>query len=111
MDANLGALVVLGFGALAAMGACLILTCSDARTLMNEGRRLNEALGAVNILPQLLASLGVIFTAAGVGKVIAQGIHQVIPANNLFLLLLANCLRMPLFTIIMGNSFAAFPVI
>lgn len=111
MDVNRGALVGLGFGGLAAMLACLKLTGGSARALMNEGRRLNEAMGAVNILPQLLASLGVIFTAAGVGKVIAQGIQQVIPANNLFLLVLANCLGMALFTIIMGNSFAAFPVI
>jgi uncharacterized membrane protein len=111
MDANRGALVGLGFGGLAAMVACLILTRTDGRTLMNEGRRLNEAMGAVNILPQLLASLGVIFTAAGVGNLIAQGIQQIIPANNLFLLVLANCLGMALFTIVMGNSFAAFPVI
>jgi uncharacterized membrane protein len=111
MDANRGALVGLGFGGLAAMFACLKLTRSDARTLMNEGRRLNEAMGAVNILPQLLASLGVIFTAAGVGNLIAQGIEQIIPADNLFLLVLANCLGMALFTIVMGNSFAAFPVI
>jgi uncharacterized membrane protein len=111
MDANRGALVGLGFGGLAAMLVCLILTRSDGRRLMDEGRRLNEAMGAVNILPQLLASLGVIFTAAGVGGLIAQGIQQIIPANNLFLLVLANCLGMALFTIVMGNSFAAFPVI
>lgn len=111
MDVNRGALVGLGFGGLAAMFACLKLTGGGARALMNEGRRLNEAMGAVNILPQLLASLGVIFTAAGVGSLIAQGIQQVIPANNLFLLVLANCLGMALFTIVMGNSFAAFPVI
>ncbi len=111
MDANRGALVGLGFGGLAAMVSCVELTESDAHTLMNEGRRLNEAMGAVNILPQLLASLGVIFTAAGVGSLIAQGIQQIIPANNLFLLVLANCLGMALFTIVMGNSFAAFPVI
>ncbi len=111
MDANRGALVGLGFGGLSAMVACLKLTGSDARTLMEEGRRLNEAMGAVNILPQLLASLGVIFTAAGVGSLIAQGIQQIIPANNLFLLVAANCLGMALFTIVMGNSFAAFPVI
>src|SRR5262249_7935195 len=111
MDVNRGALVGLGFGGLAAMFACLKLTGSDARTLMNEGRRLNEAMGAVNILPQLLASLGVIFPAAGVGSLIGQGIQQIIPANNLFLLVLANCLGMALFTIVMGNSFAAFPVI
>ncbi|MGE0130894.1 MAG: DUF979 domain-containing protein [Blastocatellales bacterium] len=111
MDVNRGALVGLGFGGLAAMFGCLKLTGGGARALMNEGRRLNEAMGAVNILPQLLASLGVIFTAAKVGDLIAQGIQQVIAADNLFLLVLANCLGMALFTIVMGNSFAAFPVI
>jgi uncharacterized membrane protein len=68
-------------------------------------------MGAVNILPQLLASLGVIFTAAKVGDLIAGGIIRIIPGDNLFLLVLANCLGMSLFTIVMGNSFAAFPVI
>lgn len=111
MDANRGALLGLGFGGVLAMGLCLRITRGSPLDLMNEGRRLNESMGAVNILPQLLASLGVIFTAAGVGDLIAQGIRQVIPANNLFLLVLANCLGMALFTIVMGNSFAAFPVI
>ena len=111
LDANRGALVGLGFGGLAAMVIGLLLTGSTWRVMMNEGRRLNEAMGAVNILPQLLASLGVIFTAAKVGDLIAAGIQQVIPGNNLFLLVLANCLGMALFTMVMGNSFAAFPVI
>ncbi len=111
LDANRGALVGLGFGAVVAMIIGLKLTGGTAREMMEEGRRLNEAMGAVNILPQLLASLGVIFTAAKVGDLIAGGIQQIIPANNLFLLVLANCLGMALFTIVMGNSFAAFPVI
>lgn len=111
LDANRGALVGLGFGGLAAMLIALRLTGSTWRVMMNEGRRLNEAMGAVNILPQLLASLGVIFTAAKVGDLIAAGIQQIIPGNNLFLLVLANCLGMALFTMVMGNSFAAFPVI
>lgn len=111
LDANRGALVGLGMGGLAAMVICLRITRSDVRTLLDEGRRLNEAMGAVNILPQLLASLGVIFTAARVGELIAGGIEQIIPAGNLFLLVAANCLGMALFTIVMGNSFAAFPVI
>lgn len=111
LDANRGALVGLGFGGLAAMLIALRLTGSTWHVMMSEGRRLNEAMGAVNILPQLLASLGVIFTAAKVGDLIAAGIQQVIPGNNLFLLVLANCLGMALFTMVMGNSFAAFPVI
>jgi uncharacterized membrane protein len=111
LDANRGALLGLGFGGVAAMILAMWLTRSGPKALMNEGRRLNEAMGAVNILPQLLASLGVIFTAAKVGDLIAAGIKQIFPGNNLFLLVLANCLGMALFTIVMGNSFAAFPVI
>jgi uncharacterized membrane protein len=111
LDVNRGALVGLGFGGVAAMGACLWITRDKLRTMMQEGRRLNDAMGAVNILPQLLASLGVIFTAAKVGDLIASGIYRIIPADNLFLLVVANCLGMALFTIVMGNSFAAFPVI
>ena len=111
MDVTRGALVGLGFGGIAAMAVGLWLTGGTARLMMNEGRRLNDAIGTVSILPQLLASLGIIFTAAHVGDLIAKGIYQVIPADNLFLLVLANCLGMALFTIVMGNSFGAFPVI
>lgn len=111
LDVNRGALVGLGFGGLSAMAACLWITREKTRVMMNEGRRLNDAMGAVNILPQLLASLGVIFTAAKVGDLIASGIHHIIPGDDLFFLVLANCLGMALFTIVMGNSFAAFPVI
>jgi uncharacterized membrane protein len=111
LDATRGALVGLGFGGVSAMATCLWITRDKVRVMMNEGRRLNDAMGAVNILPQLLASLGVIFTAAKVGDLIASGIYRIIPADNLFLLVVANCLGMTLFTIVMGNSFAAFPVI
>lgn len=111
LDATRAALVGLGMGGVAAMAAGLRITGDKARVMMQEGRRLNDAMGAVNILPQLLASLGVIFTAAKVGDLIASGINRIIPADNLFLLVMANCLGMTLFTIVMGNSFAAFPVI
>ena len=111
LDVNRGALVGLGFGGIAAAVVGLGLTGGRARAMMDEGRRINDSMGAVNILPQLLASLGVIFTAAKIGDLIAGGIQWIIPDNSLFLLILANCLGMSLFTIVMGNSFAAFPVI
>ena len=110
-DANRGALVGLGFGGIAAMLYCVALTRSKFCDALDEGRRLNETMGAVNILPQLLASLGVIFAAAKVGDLIAAGIQSVIAPESLFLLVLANCAGMALFTIVMGNSFAAFPVL
>jgi uncharacterized membrane protein len=110
-DVNRGTLVGLGYGGLAAMLVALGLTGASPRRLFEEGRRLNETMGAVNILPQLLASLGLIFTAAKVGELIAGAIVRAVPANSLFLLVLATCLSMTAFTVVMGNSFAAFPVI
>jgi uncharacterized membrane protein len=111
LDVTRGALIGLGFGGLVAMLVALAITRASPLTLLDDGRRLNECMGAVNILPQLLASLGVIFAAAGVGTLIAHGIEQVVPRDHLFLLIVANCLGMSLFTMVMGNSFAAFPVI
>ncbi|MEW6129466.1 MAG: DUF979 domain-containing protein [Acidobacteriota bacterium] len=108
---NRAALVGLGFGGVMAMLLCLRITRDKPAVMFNEGRRINDAMGALSLLPQLLASLGVIFTAAKIGDLIAGGIQQIIPENSLFLLVLANCLGMTLFTIVMGNSFAAFPVI
>src|SRR5262249_27611128 len=106
-----GALVGLGFGGVAGMWIVVRLTGGTVRMLMNEGRRLNDAIGSLSLLPQLLASLGVVFRSAKIGDLIANFITRVIPADNLFLLVLANCLSMSLFTIVTGNSFAAFPVI
>ena len=111
LNSNDGAIVGFGFGGVVAVLVGLALTKGTLREAFHEGRRLNDAMGAVNILPPLLASLGIIFTASKIGDLIAKGIHAIIPGENLFLLILANCLGMALFTIVMGNSFAAFPVI
>ena len=111
LNTNDGAIVGLGYSGVVAIGVGLALTSGTAREAFLEGRRLNDAMGSVNILPPLLASLGIIFTASKIGDLIAAGIHKIIPGQNLFLLIAANCLGMALFTMVMGNSFAAFPVI
>ena len=111
LDANRGALVGLGYGSVLAMLIAMRLTRSTARALMVEGRRLNELMGSVNILPQLLASLGVIFRTGEGGRFIASGIVRLVPTEHLFLFVLANCLSMTVLTMVLGNAFAAFPVI
>ena len=63
------------------------------------------------ILPQVLAALGSLFTAAGVGAVIAAGVGAIIPEGNHFIAVAVYCIGMALFTMIMGNGFAAFAVI
>lgn len=110
-DVNRSALIGLGFGGLAAAWVAVRITGSDVVTLMRDGRDLNDRVGAISILPQLLASLGVILAASRLGDLIAGGIISVVPADNLFLLVVANCFGMAAFTMLMGNSFAAFPVI
>src|SRR5882757_401243 len=103
LNTNDGALVGLGFGGITAALFGLVLTKGTLREAFQEGRRLNDAMGSVNILPQLLASLGLIFTASKIGDLMAAGILKVIPGQNLFLLIVANCLGMALFTMVMGN--------
>jgi len=77
---------------------------------LQEGRRLIDAIGWAAVLPQMLAALGVVFAAAGVGDVIGGAPSQAIPEGSVFLTVLVFGLGMALFTMIMGNAFAAFPV-
>lgn len=93
----------------------LILACFITRETpmqsMRETRRLFEAMSWAMLLPQLLAVLGIIFTDAGVGKSISYITSEYMAVNNRFVAVAAYCIGMALFTMIMGNAFAAFPVI
>ena len=62
------------------------------------------------MLPMLLASLGAIFTASGVGDVIAQIVGNVIPKGNVNVGIIVYAVGMMVFTMIMGNAFAAITV-
>lgn len=103
--------VSLGYASVAAALVALAITRARPLALVHEGRRLADAIGAVVILPQLLASLGTLFTRAGVGTTIAGMVSAVAPEGNLFAVVLAASLSIAAFTAVMGNSFAAFPVI
>ena len=63
------------------------------------------------MLPQLLVALGALFTQAGVGEVISNIISGVVTADNRLFGVVAYVLGMVIFTMIMGNAFAAFSVI
>ena len=65
----------------------------------------------VVILPQLLASLGILFTTAGVGRAIAKVAGIVVPDGSPLGAILACSISIVAFTFVMGNSFAALPVI
>ena len=58
----------------------------------------------------MLAALGAVFALAGVGDIIGGIAGAAIPEGSIFLTVVVFALGMALFTMIMGNAFAAFPV-
>ena len=108
---KLGANNAIGMSALVALFAAFAIFKCKPKYTITDGTRLMDNVGPVGILPQLLAALGALFTAAGVGNVIANGVKTIIPDGNHFIATAVYCIAMALFTIIMGNGFAAFSVI
>lgn len=103
-------LVSLAAATLIALIVGLMMTKSSPAASVKESRRLLEAIGWAAVLPQMLATLGTIFTSAGVGGVVSKLVADIIPTHSLFWVVFAYCVGMALFTMIMGNAFAAFPV-
>ena len=93
-----------------ALGFALALTRSRPIHGLGEGRRLLDTIGWAVALPLLLATLGTVFNQTGVGAAIAHIVGAVIPTDSRTACILAYGLGMILFTVIMGNAFAAFPV-
>jgi uncharacterized membrane protein len=77
---------------------------------IKEARRLLDAVGWAAVLPQMLAALGALFAIAGVGTVVSGLAQRWIPLDNPFVVVLTYTIGMAVFTMIMGNAFAAFPV-
>ncbi|MBU6166526.1 MAG: DUF979 family protein [Alphaproteobacteria bacterium] len=104
-------LVSLGLGAIIAVATLLIWLRPPARAAVHEGRRLAEGVGWAMILPQMLASLGLVFALAGVGDIVGALAPLAIPDGNRLAAVLAFTGGMAIFTLVMGNAFAAFPVL
>ncbi|MEC3078265.1 5-oxoproline transporter, DUF979 family subunit, partial [Bacillus tropicus] len=111
VDPDKVTLVALALGALLAFVAAMRITKSKITTPVQEGSRLLQAVGWAVILPQMLAALGGIFAKSGVGQVVSDLVGQVLPTEYPFVAVMAYCLGMMLFTVVMGNAFAAFAVI
>ena len=103
-------LVLLGAGVIIALITCYAWLRPTVLAPVDEGGRLADSIGWALVLPQMLASLGVIFAAAGVGTTIGALAGSIIPHGSVFLAVLLYALGMVVFTMIMGNAFAAFPV-
>ena len=110
-DLSQGALLGLALGSLLAFLAAWRLTAASLLDIGHAGRGLNDTLGALSLLPQLLASLGVVFAQAGVGDWLAGGVLHFVSPDQRVALVVANCLAMAGLAALTGNSFAAFPVV
>ena len=110
LDPKNTTLVSLGVGCVVALALACWLTRETPVQGMRESRRLTDALGWAVVLPQMLGMLGLVFSDAGVGKAVAYITTSYINMDIRFVAVVVYVLGMALFTIIMGNGFAAFPV-
>ena len=79
-------------------------------TFLNDSERMLSTVGPLSMLPMLLACLGAIFTKAGVGDVISDIVSHIVPEGNVNAGIVVYAIGMMLFTMIMGNAYAAITV-
>lgn len=103
-------LILFGIGVVAALAGAFLWLRPPLMAPAEEGRRLIDSIGWAAILPQMLAALGAVFALAGVGEIIGGIAGGIIPEGSVFLTVVVFALGMAGFTMIMGNAFAAFPV-
>ena len=97
MGIGLSALNGVALGVLVAIILLMIMNRDNKpSTFLNDSERMLSTVGPLSMLPMLLACLGSVFTAAGVGDVISD--------------LVSHIIGMMLFTMIMGNAYAAITV-
>ena len=101
----------IGLSGVVALIVAIVLTKCDPKYAAVDGARLMDNVGTTGILPQLLSALGALFTAAGVGDAVSYYVSMVVPENSILIACIVYCLGMAIFTMIMGNGFAAFSVI
>ena len=105
------ALVGTGFGVLVAMVLLFAFASENKpKVFFDDAARFLSIVGPTSMLPPLLAVLGSVFTLAGVGDVIANIAGRFIPLGNVTAGIIVYALGMMLFTMIMGNAFAAITV-
>ena len=109
-EARRETLILFGIGTVAALVGAMVWLRPPVMAPAQEGRRLLDSIGWAAILPQMLAALGAVFALAGVGEIIGGIAGSIIPEGSVFLTVVVFALGMAGFTMIMGNAFAAFPV-
>src|SRR5579875_1687593 len=110
IDPKQATLISLGAGVLIALAVCYAWLRPPVLAPLQEGRRLMDSVGWAAVLPQMLAALGAVFALAGVGQVVGGIATAILPNGSLIAAVALYAIGMAAFTMIMGNAFAAFPV-
>ena len=110
LDPTAATLVCLGLACTLAFLAALRVTRKGPLSGLGEGARLLDTIGWAAVLPLYLATLGAVFAKTGVGESVAALLTRYFPLGSPTTAVLAYGLGMLLFTLVMGNAFAAFPV-
>jgi uncharacterized membrane protein len=103
-------LISLALGVILALAAAMVWLRPPIQAPVQEARRLLDSIGWAAILPQMLAALGAVFALSGVGDQVGRLIAAHAPLDTRLAAVVAYTAGMALFTMIMGNGFAAFPV-
>jgi uncharacterized membrane protein len=111
LDPKQATLISLALAAIVAVVVALVLLRQPPMSPLQEGRRLMDTVGWAALLPQMLAARGAVFALAGVGQVIGDLVTLYLPLDTRLAAVAVYCLGMAGFTMIMGNAFAAFPVL
>ena len=109
---NMSSMVAITLGVVVAM---ILLIAYDSKqnkpvVFLKDSERFLGITGPLSMLPQLLGCLGGVFTAAGVGDVVAWLVEKIVPKGNVNIGIIVYAIGMVLFTMIMGNAFAAITV-
>lgn len=110
LDPKQATLLSLALAAVVAVTVALLLLRQPVLSPLQEGRRLMDTVGWAALLPQMLAALGAVFAMAHVGETIGQVVTNAAPMDLRLTAVAVYCLGMAAFTMLMGNAFAAFPV-
>jgi len=104
-------LLSMSVGCLLAWLLALKMTHEAPAQSLQEARRLLDSIGWAFILPQILATLGLLFTSAGVGSAISHLTESYLAVDNRAIAVVLYTVGMALLTMVMGNAFAAFPIV
>jgi uncharacterized membrane protein len=110
VDVKQVTVISLAIATLVALAIGMIMVRPPVLAPVREARRLLDAVGWAAVLPQMLAALGALFALAGVGTVVSGLAQRWIPLENPGVVIATYAIGMALFTMVMGNAFAAFPV-